>query len=86
LDKNNIGCDEIACVPRHNRLSARVLIWTLSHRLLPLFDRRHNRLSARVLIWTLGKYAEMTQALTGHNRLSARVLIWTHITRHKNHD
>ena len=64
----------------HNRLSARVLIWTRSH---PGSRMRqsalgHNRLSARVLIWTLSKPKTGTEANQScHNRLSARVLIWT---------
>jgi len=37
----------------HNRLSARVLIWTMTHWIvLYQWSVCHNRLSARVLIWT----------------------------------
>ena len=63
----------------HNRLSARVLIWTPAEMMLvrKKNEESHNRLSARVLIWTPQPKANMRISLVCHNRLSARVLIWT---------
>ena len=80
LDTRFSGATPPEELARHNRLSARVLIWTPQH------DRRlcrrgpcgHNRLSARVLIWTQkDTYYIVSGLVAGHNRLSARVLIWT---------
>jgi len=63
----------------HNRLSARVLIWTFHDvmRILSTIENSHNRLSARVLIWTVSNAEHAHTHTVSHNRLSARVLIWT---------
>ena len=63
----------------HNRLSARVTIWTgLPVTYQAVTADSHNRLSARVTIWTGTRLGAMNLQDDGHNRLSARVTIWTH--------